>query len=88
MATDVASGDLDHELTDAGLGEFGADDAVLLRLSQQDLAALIGARKLDSVKKIIARFTSAGIVTTGRQTISIRRSAALRDIADGNLTVS
>jgi CRP-like cAMP-binding protein len=76
------------ELTDAGLGELGADDAVVLHLSQQDLAALIGARKLDSVKKIIARFKSAGIVTTGRQTISIRRSVALRDIADGNLTVS
>ncbi|WP_305784445.1 Crp/Fnr family transcriptional regulator [Symbioplanes lichenis] len=76
------------ELLEAGLGETSADGSTTLRLSQHDLAALIGARKLDSVKKIIARFKASEIVTTGRQSISVARHAALRDIADGNLTVS
>jgi CRP/FNR family transcriptional regulator, cyclic AMP receptor protein len=76
------------ELTDGGLGEPAGDETIVLRLSQQDLAALIGAKKLDSVKKIIARFKAAGIVGTGRQAITIVQPAALRDVADGNLTVS
>jgi CRP-like cAMP-binding protein len=76
------------ELTDGGLGEPAGDGTIVLRLSQQDLAALIGAKKLDSVKKIIARFKAAGIVGTGRQAITVVQPAALRDVADGNLTVS
>ncbi|MFC4055692.1 Crp/Fnr family transcriptional regulator [Actinomadura syzygii] len=76
------------ELTDSGLGEMADDGAVLLRLSQQDLAALIGARKLDSVKKVIRQLKASGIINTGRQTIRILQPAALREIADGNLTVS
>jgi CRP/FNR family cyclic AMP-dependent transcriptional regulator len=76
------------ELTDSGLGEPNGDGAVVLRLSQQDLAALIGAKKLDSVKKVIARLKAAGIVHTGRQVITILQPATLREIADGNLTVS
>jgi CRP/FNR family transcriptional regulator, cyclic AMP receptor protein len=60
----------------------------VLRLSQQDLAALVGAKKLDSVKKIIAKFKAAAIVRTGRQAITIVQPATLRDVADGNLTVS
>lgn len=76
------------ELTDCGLGEPAGDGTIVLRLSQQDLAALIGAKKLDSVKKIIARFKAAGIVGTGRQAITIVQPATLRDVADGNLTVS
>lgn len=76
------------ELTDSGLGELDGDGAMVLRLSQQDLAALIGAKKLDSVKKIIAKFKVARIVGTGRQAITIVQPAVLRDIADGNLTVS
>lgn len=76
------------ELTDFGLGEPAGDGTVVLRLSQQDLAALIGAKKLDSVKKIIGRLKASGIVGTGRQVITILDLAALREIADGNLTVS
>jgi len=76
------------ELTDSGLGAPNDDGAVVLRLSQQDLAALIGAKKLDSVKKVIARLKAAGIVHTGRQVITILQPATLREIADGNLTVS
>lgn len=71
------------ELTAAGLGEPAADGAVILRLSQQDLAALIGARKLDSVKKAIGRLKASGIVGTGRQAITILQPALLHDIADG-----
>jgi CRP/FNR family transcriptional regulator, cyclic AMP receptor protein len=76
------------ELTDSGLGAPTGDGAVVLRLSQQDLAALIGAKKLDSVKKVIGRLKAAGIVQTGRQVITILQPAALREIADGNLTLS
>jgi CRP/FNR family cyclic AMP-dependent transcriptional regulator len=76
------------ELADLGLGEPAGDGAVVLRLSQQDLAALIGAKKLDSVKKVIGRLKASGIISTGRQVITILQLAALRDIADGDLTVS
>jgi CRP/FNR family cyclic AMP-dependent transcriptional regulator len=76
------------ELADSGLGEAAGQGSVALRLSQQDLASLIGAKKLDSVKKVIGRLKASGIVDTGRQVITIRRPTALRDIADGNLTVS
>ncbi|MDX3195410.1 Crp/Fnr family transcriptional regulator [Streptomyces sp. MN03-5084-2B] len=76
------------ELTDFGLGERTDDETVVLRLGQQDLAALIGAKKLDSVKKVIRLLKSAEIVDTGRQVIKIRKLPALREIADGNVTVS
>jgi CRP/FNR family cyclic AMP-dependent transcriptional regulator len=76
------------ELVDGGLGERGPDGSVVLRLGQQDVATLVGAKKLDSVKKIIARLKGAGIVGTGRQAFIVRRPVELRDIADGNLTVT
>jgi CRP-like cAMP-binding protein len=76
------------ELVDGGLGEQGPDASVVLRVSQQDVATLVGAKKLDSVKKIIARLKTAGIVGTGRQNVTVVRLSALRDIADGNLTVT
>jgi CRP/FNR family transcriptional regulator, cyclic AMP receptor protein len=76
------------ELIGGGLGERAPDGPVVLRLSQHDVANLVGAKKLDSVKKIIARLKAAGIVTTGRQTFAVVRLDALRDIADGNLTVT
>jgi len=76
------------ELTDCGLGEPADDGAVVLRLSQHDLATLIGTKKLDSVKKVIRLLKAAGIVDTGRQVITILKLAALREVADGNLTVS
>jgi CRP-like cAMP-binding protein len=76
------------ELVDGGLAEPGPDGVLVLRLSQQDLAALIGAKKIDSVKKIIARLKASGIVETGRQVITIVRPTVLRDVARGNLTVT
>lgn len=74
-------------LIDDGLGT-PTDDGALLRLGQQDLAALIGASKLDSVKKVIRMFRASGIVATGRQAITIRDRAALREIANGTTTAS
>jgi len=76
------------ELTDAGIGERTSNGTVELRLSQQDLAAMIGAKKLDSVKKVIRLLKAAGTIATGRQQITILDLAALRDIADGDLAVS
>nr|WP_221377728.1 Crp/Fnr family transcriptional regulator [Actinoplanes polyasparticus] len=76
------------ELIDSGLGEPADDGSVLLRFNQQDIATLVGAKKLDSVKKIIARLKAADVVATGRQTVTISQPSALRDIADGNLTVT
>jgi CRP-like cAMP-binding protein len=76
------------DLTDLGLGEPAGDGAVAFRMAQQDLASLIGAKKLDSVKKVIRLLKASGIVDTGRQMITILQPAALREIADGNRTVS
>jgi CRP/FNR family cyclic AMP-dependent transcriptional regulator len=72
------------ELVDSGLGEPDDEGVVALRkVSQQDLASLIGAKKLDSVKKVIQRLKAASIVGTGRQLITISDVARLREIADG-----
>jgi CRP-like cAMP-binding protein len=76
------------ELTKFGLGSLDGAGDMVLRVSQQDLAALIGTRKLESVKKVIGRLRAAGIVDTGRNVITIRRLDDLRRIADGDLTVS
>jgi CRP-like cAMP-binding protein len=77
------------DLTDRGLGEPAGEGVVVFRrLGQQDLASLIGAKKLDSVKKVIRLLKAAGIVDTGRQMITILQPADLREIADGNRTVS
>jgi CRP/FNR family transcriptional regulator, cyclic AMP receptor protein len=78
------------ELIDLGIGEPAEDGSVVLRIHQQDLASLIGAKKLDSVKKVIARLREddVEIIATGRQFIKILKPAALREIADGNLTTS
>jgi CRP/FNR family transcriptional regulator, cyclic AMP receptor protein len=76
------------ELIDMGLGEHISDGSVVLRVSQHDLASLIGAKKLDSVKKVIKQLKASEIVGTGRQVISILRPDRLRQIADGDYTVS
>jgi CRP/FNR family cyclic AMP-dependent transcriptional regulator len=71
------------ELIDGGLGEPTTEETIVLRLSQHDLAALIGAKKLDSVKKVVRLLKAQGTVATGRQVITILQPAVLRDIADG-----
>jgi|GEM_PF-3984898 CRP-like cAMP-binding protein len=80
------------ELVEYGLGVRASagdgEEATFLRVSQQDLAALVGTKKLESVKKVIARLRAAGIVDTGRNLITIRRLGDLRRIAEGDLTVS
>jgi len=76
------------ELTDSGIGEHTSESTVVLRLSQQDLAAMIGAKKLDSVKKVIRLLKAAGTIATGRQQLTILDLAVLRDIANGDLAVS
>ena len=75
------------ELADSGIGEHASEGAVELRLSQQDLAAMIGAKKLDSVKKVIRLLKAAGTIATGRQQITVLDLAVLRDIANGDLAV-
>jgi CRP-like cAMP-binding protein len=75
------------ELADQGLAERDGDGVLVLRLHQQDLAELVGARKLESVKRVIGLLNKKGIIGTGRQEIKILRPAVLRDVADGNLTV-
>ena len=64
------------------------EEGAVLRLSQMELASLIGASKLDSVKKVIRRFKDAGLISTGRQVITLLNPAAIRDIANGEITAS
>jgi CRP/FNR family transcriptional regulator, cyclic AMP receptor protein len=75
------------ELGEEGLGE-PSGEIIVLRLSQQDLASHIGGSKLDSVKKVIRTFKDAGLISTGRQVTSILNPTAIRDIANGEVTVS
>jgi hypothetical protein len=49
---------------------------------------MLGGKKTDSVKKVIARLKAAGIVDTDREVLTIRKLVDLREIANGNLTVS
>jgi hypothetical protein len=53
------------ELADSGIGEQTSKGTAGLRLSQQDLAAMIGAKKLDSVKKVIRQLKAAGTIALG-----------------------
>ncbi len=71
------------ELVDYGVGERLGEDSALLRMSQEEMSTLIGANKLESVKKVIRMFKASGVVDTGRQAITIRELSALRAIADG-----
>ena len=77
------------DLVDLGLGEPASDGAVVFRqISQSEMASQVGARKIDSVKKVIGLLRAAGILATGGQAITVLQVDALRDIADGNRTVS
>jgi CRP/FNR family transcriptional regulator, cyclic AMP receptor protein len=76
------------QLLDSGIGKHTSSGPVELRLSQQDLAAMIGAKKLDSVKKVIRQLKAAGTLATGRQQITILEPGVLRGIANGDLAVS
>jgi CRP/FNR family cyclic AMP-dependent transcriptional regulator len=77
------------EMAEIGLGEAAGDGVVIFRrVSQQDVASQLGAKKLDSVKAVIKRLKGADIISTGRQLITILQLDVLREIADGNRTVS
>lgn len=76
------------ELADSGLGERTSEKSTVLRLRQEDLAELIGATKIHSVKKVIQLLKASGTIATGRGKIVILDLATLRTIADGDLPVS
>jgi CRP/FNR family cyclic AMP-dependent transcriptional regulator len=78
------------KLADGGLGEPTLENAVVLRLSQADMAELIGTKtkKIDSVKKVIRLLKAKGIVEAGYKEITILDLAALRDVANGDVAVS
>ncbi|MGZ3318515.1 MAG: Crp/Fnr family transcriptional regulator [Isosphaeraceae bacterium] len=75
------------ELTEDKIGN-PPEEGTVLRLSQLDLASLIGTSKLDSVKKVIRTFKDAGLISTGRQVTTLLNPAAIRDIANGDITAS
>lgn len=52
-----------------------------IQLTQQDLAAMIGATR-ESVNKQLGAFRDRGIVTVDRQRITVRDEAALRAVID------
>ncbi|MEU1268228.1 Crp/Fnr family transcriptional regulator [Streptomyces sp. NPDC005799] len=74
------------ELTSKELG-IQTENGLALRFSQQDLADLVGASR-ESVTQVIRKFKERGIVTTGRQVITIRDLPSLSRIAEGNFTAS
>jgi RNA polymerase sigma factor (sigma-70 family) len=69
------------DLVDLGLGETTGEGAVVFRqISQSEMASQVGARKIDSVKKVIGLLRAAGILATGRQEITVLQVDALREI--------
>lgn len=74
------------ELESKGLG-VRAEDGIVLRFSQLDLASLVGASR-DAVVPVIRALKANDIVRTGRQRIIIRKLDALREIARGDRTAS
>ncbi len=75
------------ELVEIEFGIPGAE-GIELRLSQLDLASLIGASKLHSVKKVIRTFKEAKLISTSRQVTTLLDPEVLRDIANGDTTAS
>ena len=75
------------DLMDGGPSEPAGDGAVAMGVSQQHPASMTRS-KIDSVKKVIGRLRASGIVSTGKLVITILQPAVLREIADGNRTVS
>lgn len=69
-----------------GLG-VRAEDGIVLRFSQLDLASLVGVSR-DAVVPVIRALKANDIVRTGRKMIIIRKLDALREIARGDRTVS
>ena len=74
-------------LLEADLGQE-TPEGILVRLSQLDLAALIGASKLDSVKKVVRSLKDAELILTGRGTTTLLDPRVIRDIANGDMTAA
>jgi CRP-like cAMP-binding protein len=61
------------------LAELGADDHVV-RLSQHELAGMIGASR-ESVARALTALRAEGVVTTGRRTVTVLDADRLRTLA-------
>jgi CRP/FNR family cyclic AMP-dependent transcriptional regulator len=76
------------ELVDKGIGHKADDGTVILNsVTQEDLASLVGTKKIDSVKKVIRQLKDAEIIVTGRQMITIIDLPALRSVSTGELVI-
>jgi len=62
------------------LAELGADGDHVVRLSQHELAGMIGASR-ESVARALTALRSAGVVTTGRRTVTVVDLDRLRALA-------
>jgi CRP-like cAMP-binding protein len=62
------------------LAELGADDDHVVRLSQHELAGMIGASR-ESVARALTALRSEGVVTTGRRTVTVLDADRLRTLA-------
>jgi CRP/FNR family cyclic AMP-dependent transcriptional regulator len=74
------------ELESKGLG-VRAEDGIVLRFSQLDLASLVGVSR-DAVVPVIRALKANDIVRTGRKKIIIRKLDALCEIARGDRMTS
>ncbi len=74
------------ELTSSGLGT-PAPEGIVLRLSQRDLADVVGASR-ESIVQVIRALKRAGVVATGRQATILRDVDTLGAIARGDMTAS
>lgn len=73
------------ELADSEIA-IHSDAGVRLPISQNDLASLTRASS-DSIKKIVRGFKARDLVTTGRNSTTLRDVPRLASIADGTRTV-
>jgi CRP-like cAMP-binding protein len=68
-----------HLLADlAAVPEPPVTGAVAVRLSQQDIAGLVGASR-ESVARALATLRTRGLLATGRGTITVVEPSVLRD---------
>jgi CRP-like cAMP-binding protein len=70
-----------HLLSDLAAEQRGGTDELEVRLSQQDIAGLVGASR-ESVVRALTTLRNRGLVTTGRRTIRVLDPDALRSFAD------
>ena len=71
--------DTTHRLAQL-LAELGADGDHVVRLSQHELAGMIGASR-ESVARALTTLRAEGVVTTGRRTVTVLDADRLRALA-------